>query len=594
MTMLLVVLSILVLIGSARPVSADNVIVTRAMQAETILELSINTDEVVAEFEVGRGDFPAFEHLFPTSIRDSLNTQDTPNGVPAELDRVRSTDWNFATFLKFGNQFGTPTKSEFTVGRRVQRDIVTGAVTGTQPDDAEPVVRVRLMFRLDNQPAHITLIPPAASDGRMVSVIGFVARHLGVAINDFRYLTDHERLFLDWADPWFSVFGNSNLSRQFSAPFSGFLNIEYFEVRKEQVLRLRDLAEVLNLTLDHPLAISVDEQQRLKKQIGDRLLERCPVKIDGQRIDAKLDRIHFVEQTLRSTTIIDSPRELNFNTAMLGVIIVYPIDGLPDEVQLNWDLFTERTRQVPVTTTDDSGSASVMLTDTDAGLAWTNQLESPTLPPIATLPEPNRAQIGISAAWVLGGVWIMIGLVLLIRRQRHAAGLCCFVGLLAGTIGSQYSAVAFELDEPTGQLNPPNHEVAHEILSGLLSNSYHAFDRREEELVFDRLARSISGELLREVYLKMRKGIELEMQGGARVRVLDVELDSVIGDHIEPAMEFEYGCRWTVAGTVGHWGHQHSRINQYDAMITIAVVDGRWKMTGLELLDSQRTDKPEL
>ena len=48
--------------------------------------------------------------------------------------------------------------------------------------------------------------------------------------------------------------------------------------------------------------------------------------------------------------------------------------------------------------------------------------------------------------------------------------------------------------------------------------------------------------------------------------------------------------RWTALGTVGHWGHLHTRQNLYDAVVTIEAIDGRWKITDLELLEEQRID----
>ena len=43
-------------------------------------------------------------------------------------------------------------------------------------------------------------------------------------------------------------------------------------------------------------------------------------------------------------------------------------------------------------------------------------------------------------------------------------------------------------------------------------------------------------------------------------------------------------------GSVGHWGHVHTRQNVYDAIMTIAVIDGAWKITGLEVLEEKRVD----
>ena len=44
-----------------------------------------------------------------------------------------------------------------------------------------------------------------------------------------------------------------------------------------------------------------------------------------------------------------------------------------------------------------------------------------------------------------------------------------------------------------------------------------------------------------------------------------------------------YNCKWTVKGTVGHWGHIHTRTNQYDAALTVKAIDGAWKITKLDV-----------
>ena len=51
-----------------------------------------------------------------------------------------------------------------------------------------------------------------------------------------------------------------------------------------------------------------------------------------------------------------------------------------------------------------------------------------------------------------------------------------------------------------------------------------------------------------------------------------------------------FHAQWTAMGTVGHWGHIHTRQNQYEANITIDSVDGVWKITDLELLEEKRID----
>jgi hypothetical protein len=133
-------------------------------------------------------------------------------------------------------------------------------------------------------------------------------------------------------------------------------------------------------------------------------------------------------------------------------------------------------------------------------------------------------------------------------------------------------------------------QQAKEVLHALLHNVYRAFDHRDEGLVYDRLSRSIAGELLSEVYLQVRRSMELENQGGARVKV-----DDVVVLDIEEAMPSgssrrAYRCRWTAAGSVGHWGHIHRRANQYDAVIAIEPIEGVWKITAIDLREEQRVD----
>ena len=43
-------------------------------------------------------------------------------------------------------------------------------------------------------------------------------------------------------------------------------------------------------------------------------------------------------------------------------------------------------------------------------------------------------------------------------------------------------------------------------------------------------------------------------------------------------------------GTVGHWGHVHTRVNQYDAIVKVKAIENNWKIVGLELLEEKRLD----
>ncbi len=125
------------------------------------------------------------------------------------------------------------------------------------------------------------------------------------------------------------------------------------------------------------------------------------------------------------------------------------------------------------------------------------------------------------------------------------------------------------------------------LIEELLKNTYRAFDFRKESDIYDKLAISNEGELLSEVYLQTKKSMVIENQGGIRAKVKDVQVVDV--EEVESNNEGRsYNCRWLVSGTVGHWGHIHSRTNKYLAVINIRPVDGVWKMVALDMIEEVR------
>jgi len=129
-------------------------------------------------------------------------------------------------------------------------------------------------------------------------------------------------------------------------------------------------------------------------------------------------------------------------------------------------------------------------------------------------------------------------------------------------------------------------EQAAPILEPLLLNAYRAFDQRGESAIYDVLARSVHGELLRRLYLETLQALSLEGREGARVTIQEFSADV---DKVTPAdAGFTADCQWTALGTVGHWGHTHTRVNRYTARVTVSPVEGAWKITALEVLETVR------
>jgi hypothetical protein len=130
-------------------------------------------------------------------------------------------------------------------------------------------------------------------------------------------------------------------------------------------------------------------------------------------------------------------------------------------------------------------------------------------------------------------------------------------------------------------------EDATRIAAPLLRNIYRAFDYQTESQIYDSLSRSVEGELLRKLYLDTMQSLSIEGREGARVKVtdMDVQIDKVTQGE---GLAFTAEGQWTALGTVGHWGHTHTRVNRYHARVTIRPVATEWKISGLEVLELRR------
>ncbi len=134
----------------------------------------------------------------------------------------------------------------------------------------------------------------------------------------------------------------------------------------------------------------------------------------------------------------------------------------------------------------------------------------------------------------------------------------------------------------------PPPAVTGQVVSDLLRNVYQAFDYRRESDIYDTLERSVSGDLLTDIYLETRRSLELASQGGARAKVKSVEVQALDVQAGDVDQGFRADVIWNVSGAVGHWGHVHTRNNQYQAELEVRVVDGRWKLTDMNVLQEQR------
>jgi hypothetical protein len=582
---------------AAAPVHADWINLTGAETAPNIAEIHVLDDHVRLALEIYVGDLEKFEDLLPD---DWLRNADPARpGVQTRMQRFSEQGFQFQTDRgeKLQGRLQLA-EARLRVDRRSPFAGMINPFTRQRvpaaPQDKR-VLYAEIIYPFAGRPETLTIIPPANEEGRALASIGFIAYHKAVPVIDFRYLGQRSKLMLDWADPWYSRFENPNLKRHHKSALMSFLYVEPFEVRHEILTRVKDLENWMDLGLRGDQYIELDELDPLRQRIGDFLMTKNPVLVDGEALKPILDRSNYVRVGMSGIQLLEKPGRLELSTAIVGVIIAYMTDGMPQQASVHWELFTDQIQQVPATATDPAGALPGFVSPDDDRLVWNNFLndyQMPTVQQVAiagslgTLSVPAGSMVLLAA--VLPVAWRLRSA----RRlgKPSTSGYLVILGLCAGAV-LLYPVTQLKLARPLVLAGEMDEAQAAQILQALLKNVYRAFDFREEDDVYDKLALSVEGDLLADIYLQNRRSFAVQKAGGAQAKVKEVAVSQAMAER-QAAGSAAYTIRgaWTATGTVGHWGHVHTRTNQYDAIVTIGADQGNWKISGLEVLEEQRID----
>jgi hypothetical protein len=581
----------------ATPLRADWINLTGSETAPNVAEIYVLDDRVHVKLEVYIGDLDKFDDLVPDDwLRDASGRA--------------SLDERLERFSREGLQFVTD-KGEQLIAKavtieprlRVDRQSpfagMINPITRARVPDApadKRVLYVELDYPFAGKPESLQFIPPLDDDADIASAtIGFITYHKSVPVIDFRYLGAPAHLTLDWSDPWYSKFKNVNLKRHHASALMTFVYVEPYEVRHEILTRVKDLEEWMDLGLRGDEFIEVDELQPLKQRIGEFMLGRNKVQIDGVDGSPILDRTNYVTVGIKGIQIVEVPERMEISTAIVGVILTYITDGIPQEVTVDWELFTDQVQRVPATSTDPAGPLPTYVSPDDNVHTWTNYLKNYKIPTVAEVSVAGSlGTVEIPAVSAASGLLSLIALVFLLGRLRTGgdkrwpliATLVLGVGVLAA-----WPHARLAIDRPAALAGTLQAEQSAALVETLLKNVYRAFDFREEDDVYDKLALTVSGDLLADIYLQSRQSFAVQQAGGAQAKVQEVAIQEAVATRRDDdGLGYDVRAKWTAMGTVGHWGHTHIRQNLYDALLTIEADDGSWKIKGMEVLEESRID----
>lgn len=598
-TRFIVVVSTLYLALSVASLKADWINLTGAETAPNIAEIYILDDHVKLVLEIFVRDLETFEELIPDDWLKDINAE-----RPGLAERI-----HIFSSQKF--QFVTETGEKLTakinlVEPRLRKDRQSPFAGMINPITRQPVpeapadkrvLYVELLFPFSEKPKTLTIIPPLDDEGRALVSIGFIAFHKSVPVIDFRYLGAAAELALNWEDPWYSKFDNPNLKRHHKDALMSFLYIEPYEVRHEILIRVRDVEEWIKFDFQDQEFIEIEELEPVKEKIGKFLLSKNKVKIDGIEFEPILDRINFVKVGVTGIQLMEKPERLETSSAIVGVIITYITKGMPQQVSVDWELFTDQVQSVPATSIDPAGPLLSQVTPEDNVHTWNNFLKTYTLPTVeSVVVDPKDLYFKLPVGTLL--CVLALFLIFSTIKTRHQAkrniypqiGVAIVIVIVAVVLYI-FPVAIVSITRPSITVASLSEEEAHALAKTLLKNIYRAFDFRDEEHVYDKLALTVSGDLLTEVYLQNRKSLAIQKAGGAQAKIKEVDVLGVKVDPLENSkLGYVFTTKWTASGSVGHWGHVHIRKNLYEAILKVEAKDEVWKITGLELLDEKRIE----
>jgi len=551
-------------------VYADAIVINKSMQSPTIAQYYIDDEGVRLDLELSMDNVKKFADIYPNDLRKILGL----NALPIEKRSKNFLSKKLAIVAdgKTLEGFVTSMRS----GKKIQRDPITGDPLPVQSDDAPSVIYISINYPFETpNPGTVDVITDIRAG------IGFILYHKDQAVNDFRFLTFKQTVKLDWNDPFYSAFTAKPLQRQYRYPMSLFLYIEPYEVRKEFVLRPQDLQEWIDLGIKDKKVLSVSDQEEIKTKVATFLMQRAKVKIEGKNVSPTLDRIHFIERTLKRSGVITPPRELSTSTATLGVIYSYPVASVPDKVEVNWDLFNEKIKLIPAITTDEAGPFYTSLEPDVPVLTWNNYIR---FPKDTSINSVHVTQKKMNLPWLALSL-LFLTIIFLILYKKKSQNIWMALALVSMLLAlPSWVYVKKEITLPL-QAQIDEREAT-TLLNALLENVYRSFVFKEENAIYDSLKKSVDDELLSDIYLQVRQSLKLKNQGGAEASVDTVTIQDLKLSADDEGYTLD--ANWDVNGSVGHWGHIHKRANRYSAEFKILPVNGLWKIQKMNVYNEER------
>ncbi len=370
--------------------------------------------------------------------------------------------------------------------------------------------------------------------------------------------------------------------------------------------------EIVTAPREDPDMLHEVEVPALRAALSEFFAAENTVQIDGVEVTPVLTAFENMEPDISLLPLFPISGVRGISKVRMS--LNYPAKSPPETVAMKWGpypidiLLSEpgnvQRLEIVAEMTAEGLKSNIVFTEQEPEYTWHATGET-IEDRFLAVPDPHEPSFWhvpvLSLALVLGLGIFMVGA----RASRGWATIRKPVMLIvtplvaiAAVLTHDIATVAMPdpLDD-SGDL--PSSDQALAIFKPLHANIYRAFDYTEESDIYDALARSVHGPLLDDLYNQIYRSLILYEEGGAVSRVEEVtQITEEVGaigqiDEYNDAIGFHLTARWEVLGTVYHWGHSHSRLNQYLAEYTVIDTEDGWRIAGNRILEQQRINLDE-
>ena len=520
---------------------ADWVNLTGAETSPNIAEIYVLDDQVKLKLEVYIGDLEKFEELIP----DDWITD--PSIKRASLDQRIKT---FATKrFQFITEDGTKlsAKLELVEPRmRVDRNSAFAGMINpytkqrvqAAPDDKR-VLYAEISYPFVEKPQQLTIVPPTDERGNAIASIGFITYHKAVPVIDFRFLGQSAKLNIDWQDPWYTKFENKNLTRHHKDPLMVFLYVEPRQVRLESLLRLSDITEMTGFQDEGSQGSNKDKHQRLMEHIKNFDADKQALNIDGKTVKSDSIRVEFLSASLRGLKVIEDSTTVDESSLLVGISQRVFIESLPQNIDSQWQYFSQHIDRIPFTATDPAGPFQGLITKEDPEFGWQNFLKK--------YQEPVMQPVIVETGW---------------------------------NIDLPY----FGKTKIVNQM--PKQEQAISIVDGVLENVRVSYIEKDPDALSQKLGKVISAKQTIEIETELAKLFSPKVTGGA---VGSVQLFNNVDVIDIRELTKSDGFSATISGvaiiSAQHWGHVDQRQISFQLVLDLIEEDTQWRLMDLTVVD---------